>query len=57
MAAFMHWVVQKSLSEKLNFILWVEWPEFGVALAVVAILGPLLTLLPTVLLTRRYLKV
>ena len=32
-------------------------PEYVVALVAVAVLGPLLTLLPTLVLTRKYLKV
>jgi cell division transport system permease protein len=35
----------------------VGWPEYLIAVLVVAILGPLLTLLPTLALTRKYLKV
>lgn len=57
MAAFMEFAVFNTLAPKLNFILWVGWHEFGVALAVVAVIGPLLTLIPTLLLTRKYLKV
>lgn len=57
MWGFMHFAVQGSLAPKLDFIMWVGWHEFGVALGVVAVLGPLLTLLPSLLLTRKYLKV
>jgi len=56
LAAFTHWGVEQGLSN-LKFMPWVGWPEFGLALVVVAVLGPLLTLLPTLVLTRKYLKV
>lgn len=36
---------------------WVGWHEYAVSFATVAILGVLLTLIPTLLLTRKYLKV
>jgi cell division transport system permease protein len=35
---------------------WIDWPTTCTP-SVVAILGPLLTLLPTLVLTRKYLKV
>ena len=57
LAAFMQFGVVGKLANSLDFILWIGWPQFGWALVVVAILGPLLTLLPTLLLTRKYLKV
>ncbi|MFT4264573.1 MAG: permease-like cell division protein FtsX [Nocardioides sp.] len=57
MAAFMQFAVRRTLAPKLDFILWVGWHEFWVGFLVVAVLGPLLTLLPTLLLTRKYLKV
>lgn len=57
MWAFMEFAVRQTLAPKLDFILWVGWHEFSVALLVVAILGPLLTLLPTLFLTRKYLRV
>lgn len=57
MGGFMEFVVRRTLSHRLDFILWVGWHEFSVALLVVAIVGPLLTLIPTLLLTRKYLKV
>ncbi|MEX0429705.1 permease-like cell division protein FtsX [Nocardioides sp. DS6] len=36
---------------------WVGWHEYAVSLGIVAILGVALTLIPTLLLTRKYLKV
>jgi cell division transport system permease protein len=57
LAAFMHFEILSDLANSLQFILWIGWSEFSVALLVVAILGPVLTLIPTLLLTRKYLKV
>jgi cell division transport system permease protein len=54
---FMEGVVKKQLSHDLTFIPWVQNNDFLLALTVIAILGPLLTLIPTLVLTRKYLKV
>ena len=56
LAAFLRFAIG-DLKESLRFIPWIGWEEFQLALAAVAILGPLLTLLPTLVLTRKYLKV
>jgi cell division transport system permease protein len=50
-------VVHKQLSVDLSFIPWVGNHDYVLALISIAILGPLLTLLPTLVLTRKYLKV
>ena len=57
MGAFMYFGVKNSLQDFVGFIPWVGLPEFLNALLVVAVLGPVLTLLPTLVLTRKYLKV
>ena len=57
MAAFMYFGVEQRLSDFAGFIPWVGMPEYVVAALVVAALGPVLTLLPTLVLTRKYLKV
>lgn len=57
MGAFMYFGVEGSLKDFVGFIPWVGLPEFLNALLVVAVLGPVLTLLPTLVLTRKYLKV
>ena len=56
LAAFTHWGVNEGLAN-LQFMPWVGWPEWGLATAIIAVLGPLLTLVPTLVLTRKYLKV
>ena len=40
-----------------GFIPWVDMHDYWLSLLVMAILGPLLTLIPTLVLTRKYLKV
>ena len=57
MAAAMWFGVHRRLEDFVGFIPWVGREEFLYALAVVGILGPVLTLLPTLVLTRKYLKV
>jgi cell division transport system permease protein len=57
LAAFIYFAVERSLSDVLGFIPWVGWREYLVAVLAVAVLGPLLTLVPTLALTRKYLKV
>ena len=56
LAAFTHWGVEQGLAN-LQFMPWVGWPEYALALGIIGVLGPLLTLLPTLVLTRKYLKV
>jgi cell division transport system permease protein len=57
LAAFMFFGVEQGFSNMIAFIPWVGWPEYVYAVLAVAVLGPLLTLLPTLALTRKYLKV
>jgi cell division transport system permease protein len=57
LAAFMWFGVRGRLEDLVGFIPWIGLQEFWVAAIVVAILGPILTLLPTLVLTRKYLKV
>jgi cell division transport system permease protein len=55
--AFMKFQVRDQLSHDLSFIPWVGTDDYVRALIVIAILGPLLTLIPTLVLTRKYHKV
>ena len=57
LAAFMKFGILERAAEKLSFLPWVGWEDYWVTLIAVAILGPLLTLIPTLLLTRKYSKV
>ena len=55
--AFMYFGVEQRLSDFAGFIPWVGLSEYLLALLVVGVLGPVLTLIPTLVLTRKYLKV
>ncbi len=57
LGAFMKFGVKDQLSTDLSFIPWVGSSDFALSLTVIAVLGPLLTLIPTLVLTRKYLKV
>ena len=57
LAAFEKFGIQDHIQGELNFIPWIGWPEVQYAIVVIAILGPVLTLVPTLVLTRKYLKV
>jgi cell division transport system permease protein len=57
LAGFMYFAVEQQFKDSLGFMPWVGWPEYLYAVLVVAVLGPLLTLVPTLALTRKYLKV
>ena len=57
LAGFMKFGVIDRAKDGLSFIPWVDWPEYTFAVIVVAALGPALTLIPTLLLTRKYIRV
>ena len=57
LAGFMYFGVEQRLRDFVGFIPWVDFSDFTLAAIVVAILGPVLTLLPTLVLTRKYIKV
>ncbi|WP_323742583.1 permease-like cell division protein FtsX [Nocardioides islandensis] len=57
LVAFENYVVQGQLASQFVFIPWVDWSQVQVAVLLVAVLGPALTLVPTVVLTGKYLKV
>jgi cell division transport system permease protein len=57
LGAFMYFGVHERIADSISFMPWIGLQDFTTALVVIAILGPLLTLLPTLLLTRKYLKV
>jgi cell division transport system permease protein len=57
LAAFMYFGIEQRGQDQLKFIPWIGMEEYLVAVVVVAVLGPLLTVLPTLVLTRKYLKV
>ncbi len=62
LAAFQKWGIQEGVAEYVGFLPWIEWSDywqalFGVLPPGIAWLGPALTLIPTLLLTRKYIKV
>lgn len=57
LGAVMWFGVEQRLSDYIGFIPWIGGPEYLKALVAVAVLGPILTLIPTLALTRKYLKV
>lgn len=57
LGAFMYFGIHQRAGDQLKFMPWIGMPEYTVAVFWVAILGPILTLLPTLVLTRKYLKV
>lgn len=57
LGAFMWFGIHERAATGLKFMPWIGLGEYTYAVAVIAILGPILTLLPTLLLTRKYLKV
>lgn len=56
LAAFMHFGIAEGAAQ-IRFMPWIGRPEYLYAVTVIAIFGPLLTVLPTLVLTRKYLKV
>ncbi|MBV9832596.1 MAG: ABC transporter permease [Marmoricola sp.] len=56
-AAFMYFVIDGKLRPSSNIVQWVDWHDAAVAMVGIAILGVLLTLIPTLVMTRKYLKV
>jgi cell division transport system permease protein len=57
LVAFEKFGIKDRIQGELNFIPWIDWSEVQFAVLAIAVLGPLLTLLPTLVLTRKYLKV
>ncbi len=57
LAGFMKFGIIDRASQGLTFIPWIGWNEWVFSVIVVAALGPALTLVPTLLLTRKYVKV
>ena|SRR5689334_21805026 len=53
----MYFFVYGNLRPDLRVVEWVTWRDAGLALAEVAALGVLATLIPTLVTTRKYLKV
>lgn len=62
LAAFQWFAIDKGMSEIVTFLPWIDWSDWSQAVIGyfppgIALLGPALTLIPTLLLTRKYIKV
>jgi cell division transport system permease protein len=57
LGAVMWFGVEKQISQTVSFMPWIGLTDYTRSVVWIAILGPVLTLLPTLLLTRKYLKV
>jgi len=55
--AFMYFVIYGKLRPSSNIVEWVDWNDAYLAIAGITVLGILLTLVPTLVMTRKYLKV
>src|ERR1700759_3553074 len=53
--AFMEFVIYGKLRPSSNIVEWVDWQDALLAIGGIAILGVLLTLIPTLVMTRKYL--
>lgn len=56
-AGFLYFVVYRLLRPNSNLVAWVSWNDGVTAIYVITAVGLALTLIPTLLLTRKYLKV
>jgi len=55
--AFMWVVIYRTLRPTSNIVAWVDWGDGLTAIAYIAVIGLALTLIPTLVMTRKYLKV
>ncbi|MGH3508645.1 MAG: permease-like cell division protein FtsX [Nocardioidaceae bacterium] len=54
---FMWLVIYHTLRPSSNIVAWIDWSDAEVAIGYIAVIGLLLTLVPTLVMTRKYLKV
>jgi len=57
LGGFMYYGIFERAGDQLKFMPWIGMSEYTVAVLVIAVMGPILTVLPTLVLTRKYLKV
>ena len=57
LALFMYAVIYRTLRPSSNIVAWIDWGNAWAAMGWIALLGLALTVLPTLAMTRRYLKV
>lgn len=56
LAGFMYFAVQGRLQDSVGFIPWIGWADTRLCLIVIAILAPVLTVIPTLLVSRKSLR-
>jgi cell division transport system permease protein len=54
---FMWVVIYQTLRPTSNIVAWIDWSDSVRAVGLIALIGLGLTLIPTLLMTRKYLKV
>jgi cell division transport system permease protein len=54
---FMYLVIYRTLRPSSNIVAWIDWGNVVWAIGAIAAIGLALTLLPTLVMTRKYLKV
>src|SRR4051794_23985227 len=54
---FMYVVIYHTLRPSSTIVAWIDWGNAGWAIACIAVIGLALTVLPTLVMTRKYLKV
>jgi cell division transport system permease protein len=57
MVLFMYVVIYRTLRPSSNIVAWIDWVNAAWAIAIIAFIGLALTLLPTLVMTRKYLRV
>ena len=57
LALFMWLVIYRTLRPSSNIVAWIDWGNAAWAIAAIAAIGLALTVLPTLVMTRKYLKV
>lgn len=57
LVAFMYVVIYQTLRPTSNIVAWIDWGDGAWAVGWIALIGLLLSLIPTLVMTRKYLKV
>ena len=62
LAAFQYFAINEGIADIVTFLPWIGWSDYvqslvGVLPPGIALIGPALTIIPTLLLTRKYIKV
>jgi cell division transport system permease protein len=57
LVAFMYVVIYQTLRPTSNIVAWIDWGDGAWAVGWIALIGLMLTLVPTLVMTRKYLKV